>query len=189
MPVRRRNFARRACKFVLVKACMESTRTGRRPMTTACVQGVGFKVPRCELLGVEFVEPVLHVAEGAQQIQPRFAQIEPGVERVQVFLALLDARLLFGCGRKLRRRTGRAARRRCPVPVAPSRSSTCSSAICCFRLAISAWASSSRRLALELARSEYRFAVAPARPQLWRAALRRPTLLPWRASPNRRTEP
>ena len=53
---------------------------------------------------MQLVEPVLHVAEGAEQVEARLAQVEPGVKRVQVLLALVDARLLLGGGRKLRRR-------------------------------------------------------------------------------------
>ena len=53
---------------------------------------------------MQLVQPVLHVAQGAQQVQPRLAQVEPGVERVLVLLALVDARLLLGGGRKLGRR-------------------------------------------------------------------------------------
>ena len=53
---------------------------------------------RPQLLGVQLVEPVLHVAKSAQQVESRFAQIERGVKRVEVFLALIDASLLLGCG-------------------------------------------------------------------------------------------
>ena len=34
------------------------------------------------LLCVQFVEPVLHVAEGAEQVEPGLAQVESGVECV-----------------------------------------------------------------------------------------------------------
>ena len=54
---------------------------------------------RAQLLCVQLVEPVLHVPEGAQQVKPRLAQVEPGVERVNILLALVDARLLL-CGRR-----------------------------------------------------------------------------------------
>ena len=49
------------------------------------------------------------MAEGAEQVEARFAQVESGVERVLVLLALINARLLLCCGRKLGRRAGRVA--------------------------------------------------------------------------------
>ena len=59
---------------------------------------------QAHLLRVELVQPVLHVAQGAQQVQPRLAQVQPGVECVNVLLAFVDARLLLGRGRELGRR-------------------------------------------------------------------------------------
>ncbi len=82
-------------------------------MSAVGTEGFDFGVPADGLsgfVGMKLVEPVLHVAESAQQVQARFAQVEPGVERVKVFLALVDAGLLLGRGRKLRRRAGRVAR-------------------------------------------------------------------------------
>ena len=117
---------------------------------------------------MQLVEPVLHVAEGAQQIQPRFAQVEPGVERIDILLALVDARLLLGRGRKLWRRAGR-----------------CRGAVAHFQLRHHALQllggnlllqAGNLGLGIQLAqarsewRSEYRFAAAPARPQPWRAS-------------------
>ena len=52
-----------------------------------------------QLLGVKLVKPVLHVAQGAQQIQSRLAQVKPRVERVNILLAFVNARLLLGRGR------------------------------------------------------------------------------------------
>ena len=94
---------------------------------------------------MQLVEPVLHVAEGAQQVEARLAQVEPGVERVHILLALIDARLLLGCGRKLGRRAGHVAGAVAQLQLRATLFN-CSLAICCFRLAISACASSSRRL-------------------------------------------
>ena len=100
----------------------------------------GFGVPdatwsQLVYLRVQLVEPVLHVAQGTQQVEARLAQVEARVERIEVLLALIDARLLLGCGRKLRRRAGQ-----CPSPLPNSSCAmtlfNCSSAICCLRLAI-----------------------------------------------------
>ena len=44
------------------------------------------------------------MAQGAQQVQPRLAQVQPGVKCVNVLLAFVDARLLLGCWRELGRR-------------------------------------------------------------------------------------
>ena len=47
---------------------------------------------------MQFVEPVLHVAKGAEEIEARPGEIEAGVDRVDVVLALVDAGLLLGGG-------------------------------------------------------------------------------------------
>ena len=52
----------------------------------------------CCLFCVQFVEPVLHVAKGAEEIEARPGEIEAGVDRVDVVLALVDAGLLLGGG-------------------------------------------------------------------------------------------
>ena len=54
-------------------------------------------------------EPVLHVAECPQQAQAGFAQVQVGVERFLIVLALVDAGLLLGFGCELRRRSGTSA--------------------------------------------------------------------------------
>ena len=47
------------------------------------------------LFGVELVEPVFHVAEGAQEAEAGLGEVEGGVEGVLKFLALVDAGELF----------------------------------------------------------------------------------------------
>ena len=49
------------------------------------------------------------MAEGAEEVEARFAQVKSGVERVLVLLALINARLLLRCGRKLGWCAGRVA--------------------------------------------------------------------------------
>ncbi len=51
---------------------------------------------------MQFVQPVFHVAEGAQQAEPRLGKVESGVQRVRELLALIDAGQLLGFGRQLR---------------------------------------------------------------------------------------
>ena len=40
---------------------------------------------------VQFVQPVFHVAEGAEQTETGLGQIESGVQRLYIFLALVNA--------------------------------------------------------------------------------------------------
>jgi len=54
------------------------------------------------LLLVQFAQPVFHVAQGAQQAQPRFGQIETSVQRVLKLLSFVDARQLLSLGTQLR---------------------------------------------------------------------------------------
>ena len=55
---------------------------------------------------MQLVEPVLHVTESAKKIEAGSAEIESGIECVKELLAFVDAGLLLGGGRKLRRRAG-----------------------------------------------------------------------------------
>ena len=66
------------------------------------VQYLRMRRPRCSpLLCVQFVEPVFHVAEGAEEVEAGLGQVERGVERILVFLALVYAGKLFGFGGQL----------------------------------------------------------------------------------------
>jgi hypothetical protein len=40
---------------------------------------------------VQLLEPVIHVAEGAEELEAGFGKVERGVEGVLVFLAFIDA--------------------------------------------------------------------------------------------------
>ena len=67
---------------------------------------------RClRLPGVQFVQPVFHMAQRLEQGQPGLAQVESGIQGILKFLALIDPRQLLGFRRELRRssRTGSSA--------------------------------------------------------------------------------
>ena len=52
---------------------------------------------------MQLLEPVIHVAESAEQLQARFGQVKCGIEGVLVFLAFIDAGELFRFGGELGR--------------------------------------------------------------------------------------
>jgi hypothetical protein len=58
---------------------------------------------------VEFMEPVVHVAEGAEELEACFGEVEAGVEGVLVLLAFVDAGQLLGLGGELGRRARAAS--------------------------------------------------------------------------------
>ena len=55
---------------------------------------------------MQFVEPVVHVAEGAEKAEAGLGEFERSIEGVLVFLALVDARKLFSLWIELGRSAG-----------------------------------------------------------------------------------
>ena len=45
----------------------------------------------CDLFRVQLLEPVVHVAEGAKELEAGFGEVEGGIEGVLILLALVDA--------------------------------------------------------------------------------------------------
>ena len=62
----------------------------------------GPEYSRWLLFCVQLVQPVLHVAEGAKQAQPRLAEVESRIQCVLEFLALVNAGQLLRLWSQLR---------------------------------------------------------------------------------------
>ena len=45
----------------------------------------------CDLFRVQLLEPVVHVAEGAEELEAGFGEVEGGIEGILILLALVDA--------------------------------------------------------------------------------------------------
>ena len=125
---------------------------------------------------MQFVQPIFHMAEGAEQVEAGLVQVQSGVQSVFKLLPLDDARQLLGFGRP-----AAAARRvRCRAVSQFELRQTRSSAAhrqSAVSGAISAWASSSRRLPVSGGNLEIVLMLGLLGFGRWRAAPRRQRLL------------